>query len=129
MTINIDFDGTVVSHEYPLIGKDIGSIPVLKKMLESGCKLILFTMRSGEGLAAAVKWFEDNDIPLFGINKNPTQGVWTNSPKSYAELMIDDSALGIPLIFDQNISRRPFVDWKIVEEMLLARDIIKKATV
>jgi len=46
MDICIDFDGTCVSHEFPLIGKDIGAIPVLKELVEAGHKLILFTMRS-----------------------------------------------------------------------------------
>ena len=53
MVLNLDFDGTVVKHEFPNIGGDIGAIPVLKR-------LILFTMRSGETLDAAVKWFADN---------------------------------------------------------------------
>jgi len=31
MTINIDFDGTVTTHDYPSIGKDIGAQKVLKR--------------------------------------------------------------------------------------------------
>ena len=34
MIIAVDFDGTVVTHEYPRIGNDIGAVPVLKKMIE-----------------------------------------------------------------------------------------------
>ena len=30
MIIGIDFDGTCVSHEFPLVGNDIGSVSVLK---------------------------------------------------------------------------------------------------
>lgn len=30
IVINIDFDGTVVTHDYPRIGADIGSVIVLK---------------------------------------------------------------------------------------------------
>jgi hypothetical protein len=33
MVICLDFDGSCVTHEYPIIGKDIGAIPVLKKLL------------------------------------------------------------------------------------------------
>lgn len=124
-TINVDFDGTVVTHDFPNVGKDIGSVPVLKKMVTNGCKLILFTMRSGETLGDAVKWFKDNDIPLYGVQTNPTQRFWTTSPKSYANLMIDDSAIGCPLKFDEVLSERPFVDWVIVEKMLLERGVIK----
>ena len=129
--INIDFDGTCVSHDYPNVGHDIGAIPVLKKLTDKGHRLILFTMRSdgsafkkndgtidNHGLTDAVNWFKDNEIPLYGIQTNPTQSRWTTSPKSYAPLMIDDSALGCPLKLDLSISPRPFVDWVIIEKML-----------
>lgn len=120
MDIAIDFDGTVVTHEYPKIGKDIGAVPILKKLIENGHNLVLFTMRSGKELNDAVKWFKDNDIELYGVNENPTQRKWTASPKVYAQLYIDDAALGIPLI----LGNRPYVDWKIVEQMLINYKII-----
>lgn len=44
--IGIDFDGTVVTHDFPKIGKDIGAVPILKRLVDNGHKLILFTMRS-----------------------------------------------------------------------------------
>jgi len=141
MTFNIDFDGTVVTHAFPHVGKDIGAIPVLKKLTDAGHQLILFTMRSdrsekkdtgdptimdvtGNFLTDAVNWFKENNIPLYGIQSNPTQKNWTTSPKSYAEIMIDDSALGCPLKFDKNISHRPFVDWEKVEQVLTNDGII-----
>ena len=37
------------------------------------------------------------------------------SPKCYAQLYIDDAALGCPLIYDPEISDRPFVNWNEVE--------------
>jgi hypothetical protein len=77
-----------------------------------------------DGLNDAVNWFKDNDIPLYGIQRNPTQSNWTTSPKSYAPLMIDDSALGCPLKMDPSISPRPFVDWVKVEEMLIEMGLI-----
>ena len=46
MDILIDFDGTVVTHDFPAVGKDIGSVPVLKRLVDNGHRLILFTMRS-----------------------------------------------------------------------------------
>ena len=116
--IAVDFDGTCVSHEYPKVGKDIGAVPVLKKLTNSGHKIILNTMRSGKELADAIKWFIDNDIPLFGANENPTQKSWTTSPKVHANIYIDDAALGCPLKMDNAISNKPFVDWNAVEEYL-----------
>lgn len=119
MTINIDADGTCFTHDYPLIGKDIGAQKVLKKLTDNGHQLILFTMRSGKELKDVIKWFKKNNIPLYGIQTNPTQSAWTNSPKSLADLMIDDSSLGCPLKYNRAISFRPFVDWEIVEKMLV----------
>ena len=122
--IALDFDGTCVPHGYPEVGKDIGAVPILKRLVDNGHQLILWTMRcdsgveSGKftsGLTDAIKWFEDNDIPLYGIQRNPTQNTWTQSPKCYAQLYIDDAALGCPLIYDPKISDRPFVNWNEVE--------------
>lgn len=129
MIIAIDFDGTCVTHEYPKVGRDIGAQPVLKALVDKGHQLILFTMRSGKELEDAVNWFKINDIPLYGINTNPTQKEWTSSPKAYAQLYIDDAALGCPLSYSISDANRlgvnvignirPYVDWKKVEKMLI----------
>lgn len=140
MYICIDFDGTCVTHEFPSIGKDIGAIPVLKELVKNNHKLILFTMRSnmkdvksldynihsqsGNYLDEAVEWFKNNKIPLYGINVNPDQITWTESPKAYGHLYIDDAALGIPLKYNVNISGRPFVDWEEVYKLLKSQNII-----
>lgn len=115
MIIAIDFDGTCVTHAYPDLGDDIGAVPVIKHMVECGHHIILFTMRSGKELEDAVQWFENNSIPLFGINTNPDQHRWTASPKAYAHLYIDDAALGVPLIYPYG--GRAYVDWKEVGKM------------
>lgn len=137
MIIAIDFDGTCVTHEYPNVGKDIGAAPVLRKLVKNGHKLILWTMRDDKGqvpiigttettsanfLQDAVDWFKKNGISLYGIQRNPDQHSWTSSPKVYAELYIDDAALGCPLIRPTN--ERPFVDWNFVELMLKAKGLI-----
>ena len=124
MYIAIDFDGTCVTHDYPRIGKDINAVNVLKKLVANGHKLILNTMRSGKELKEAINWFKKNDIELYGVNKNPTQRKWTNSPKVYAHLYIDDAALGCPLKMDLSISDRPFVDWEAVSCVLKDNGIL-----
>jgi len=143
MTINIDFDGTCVTHDFPNIGKSIGAEKVLKRLTDNGHQLILFTMRgdrvrkrktqdltiqnvTGMFLTDAVNWFKENNIPLYGIQTNPTQKNWTTSPKSYAELMIDDSALGCPLRLNQEVSQRPYADWVTIEEWLDNMGMFKK---
>lgn len=140
IVIAVDFDGTCVAHEFPKVGKDIGAVPVLKKLVANGHKLVLFTMRSncdesnghsdeypnvttGPFLDEAVNWFKENDIPLYGIQVNPTQTSWTSSPKVYANLYVDDAALGCPLRIDP-AHARPYVDWKVVEMYLQNEGLI-----
>ena len=123
MIIALDFDGTVVSHEYPHIGEDIGAVPVLKELVAAGHKLILFTMRSGKLLDDAVAWFERNGIELYAVNEKPEQKSWTSSVKVHANIYIDDCALGCPIRYEEDI-RRPFVDWKKVREILAYNRVI-----
>lgn len=118
--IAVDFDGTCVTHEYPSVGREIGAESVLKELVERGDKLILWTMRSGVPLEEAVKWFADRGIPLYGVNENPTQKSWTQSPKAYAQIYIDDAALGAPLLPGrQDEDERPYVDWSVIRKLLL----------
>lgn len=124
MVIAIDFDGTCVTNEYPNVGKDIGAVPVLKRIVEKGHRIILYTMRDNERLKDAEQWFKSNGIPLFGVNNNPTQERWSSSPKIYAHLYIDDAALGVPLKFNKKISDTYFVDWEKVENFLRENGII-----
>ena len=116
--IGVDFDGTCVTHEYPYMGQEIGAAPVLRELAEQGHNLILYTMRSGKLEKEAVAWFKDKGIPLYAVNTNPKQKKWTKSPKVHADVYIDDSALGCPLIHSMTTSR-PYVDWVKVREWLV----------
>lgn len=127
MEIAIDFDGTCVTHEYPKVGKDIGAVHVLKDLVLAGHKLILYTMRSGKELEDAKGWFLKYDIPLYGCQCNPTQSDWTTSPKCYAQLYIDDAALGCPLVIGQH--PRPYVDWGRVRNILVRHQLLGTQTV
>lgn len=139
LVIAVDFDGTCVTHDFPKIGQDIGAARVLKEIVANGHLLVLNTMRSdienptsddydilpqgGNYLTEAVKWFKDNNIPLHGVNVNPSQTSWTTSPKVYANIYIDDGALGCPLIYGYH--KKPFVDWAITRHMLINQGVIK----
>lgn len=80
MTIAVDFDGTCVKHRYPMVGEDVdGAVSVLKELVRKGHKIILYTMRSGDTLDDAISWFIDNDIELWGINRNPEREVLVNA--------------------------------------------------
>ena len=81
-------------------------------------------MRSVKCLKEAKDWFKEREIPLWGVNENPTQNAWTSSPKIYANLYIDDAACGCPLIYDETKASRPFVDWNAIKIILLRNGFI-----
>lgn len=138
--IVLDFDGTVVKHRYPAVGEDIGALPVLRKLVANGHHILLNTMRShdSEGvdtLQPAIDWFAERNIPLFGINENPTQKEWSSSPKVYGNVYIDDGALGAPLKEDDTPhptlgAASPFINWSVAaihlyyKGLLTTNDII-----
>lgn len=135
MIIAVDFDGTCVDHRFPDIGQDLPhAVEVLRALVARGDRLILWTMRSDgrtetqvaehqtekkEYLTEAVDWFKERGIELWGIQRNPEQDSWTGSPKAYAQLYIDDAALGCPLSQCQLVNMgRPGVDWRAVAKIL-----------
>lgn len=124
MIIGIDFDGTIVKHRYPLVGDFVPeAIDVMKDILLSDHKIILYTMRAGIELAEAVSYLEGRKIELYGVNENPAPHHWTKSPKIYCNRYIDDAALGCPLIHPHD-GGRPWVDWLTVRNLLVAQRII-----
>lgn len=130
MFICVDFDGTIVDHRYPDIGQPVpDAIKWLKILHRHGAKLILYTMRSDEGVSGssltdAVNYLRSEGVQLFAANRNPGQEDWTSSPKVYADVYIDDAAFGCPLIMPRGFAR-PCVNWKevgpAVEHMCLSR--------
>lgn len=123
-TIGIDFDGTCVEHIYPAVGMDVdGAVDVLRALNSRKHRLILYTMRSGEKLDAALRWFKERKIELWAVNHNPEQKSWTDSVKVYADRYIDDAALGCPIRFVDG-AERPVVDWVKVRALLEQEDIL-----
>jgi len=118
--VSLDFDGTLVSHAYPYIGKDIGAVPWLLHLQKHGVLFVLNTMRSDKELQEAVDWCGANGIALYGINVNPNQHSWTTSPKVSADVYVDDLALGAPLTYFPTDSR-PHLDWAKAGPMLCKR--------
>lgn len=120
MIVAVDFDGTLVRHKFPDIGPPIpGALETLRELQAQGVKLVLWTMRSGETLEAALSFCKGHGIEFFGVNGNPHQHAWTSSPKAYAQIYIDDAALGCPLRMELE-DERPWVDWQAVRELLSA---------
>lgn len=133
MIIAVDFDGTIVQHAFPEIGKELPfAISVLKK-LQKNHQIFLWTMRghpnyamfghtvhledgrdSGkvierDTLQEALNWCRERGLEFNGVNESPAQ--FSTSNKQYATLYIDDAALGCP--------RNQYgVDWVKVAEYL-----------
>lgn len=130
--IVLDFDATCVKHDYPNGPDNLPiphAVPVIKELVDNGHKIVLFTMRCDvavakgifkSGLADAVAWFKAHDIPLYGIQTNPTQSQWTLSPKAYGDLIIDDTALGCPTMKMDGVDYE-VVDWIKVRELLVEK--------
>ena len=117
--IAVDFDGTIVKHEYPKIGELVPeAIESLKMFQTMGLGIVLNTMRGGKELDEAVAFLKDNGIELDGVNRAPNQD-WTTSPKVYGQFYIDDAAIGVPLVYGKH--SRVYVDWVITKEILLDR--------
>lgn len=122
--LGIDFDGTLVKHQYPDIGEAVpNALECLKEYQKRGWKLVLNTMRSGQTLDEAVQYLKNNGVELYGINNNPDQKTWTDSPKVYAHYYIDDAAIGCPLLYPSQVFaadpiERPYVDWVAVNRQL-----------
>lgn len=115
MTIYLDFDGTVVDHEYPRIGKyNNGCFEIIKKLQNAGHKIILNTYRANcnngtleraiEFINESKSYFidksEDNTLnPLDGVERykiHPTEWNW-NKMLSENIMFIDDITPKIPL--------------------------------
>lgn len=68
-------------------------------------------------------WFAERNIPLAGINENPSQKEWTSSPKPYGQVYIDDAALGAPLMVDKKDGSR-YIDWSLASVHLYYRGFL-----
>lgn len=95
--IAVDFDGTVVEHAYPKIGKEMMfAFATLKALQNKGHKLILWTFRDGELLDEAVEYCKANGIEFYAVNKSYPEEKFdlSISRKINADIFIDDRNVG-----------------------------------
>lgn len=95
--IAVDFDGTIVEHMYPEIGKEkLFAFQTLKELEKKGAKLILWTFRTGKELEDAVGYCRKNGIEFYAVNKNYPEEIVdeTVSRKIDADIYIDDKNIG-----------------------------------
>lgn len=129
--IAVDFDGTIVTHEYPRIGKLLpGALETIRTLQRNGHQVFLYTMRSHsnysdsqgstiDGLQDAIDYLESVGLKLDGYNQSPQQ-IGT-STKQFAHVYIDDSALGTPLY---RYKGKLSVDWRTVAMRLYRMELI-----
>lgn len=98
MIIAVDFDGTIVEHKYPYIGKEIPfAIETLKKLKEERHTLILWTVREGKLLEEAINFCKERGLEFYAVNSNYPEEKKSHdnfSRKLKADLFIDDRNLG-----------------------------------
>jgi len=95
--IAIDFDGTIVEHEYPKIGKEkLFAFQTLKQLEKMGALLILWTFRTGKELDEAVEFCRKNGIEFYAVNSNYPEEILDESVsrKVNADIYIDDKNVG-----------------------------------
>ena len=98
MIIAVDFDGTIVEHKYPAIGREIPfAIETLKKLRDDRHKLILWSVREGKLLQEAVDFCRERGLEFYAVNKDYPEEEQEHkhySRKLKADLFIDDRNLG-----------------------------------
>ena len=95
--IAVDFDGTIVEHEYPEIGKEkLFAFLTLKELAKKGARLILWTFRTGKELEDAVEFCRKNGVEFYAVNKNYPEEIMneTAGRKIDADIFIDDKNIG-----------------------------------
>ena len=113
MTIAVDFDGTIVEHRYPEIGREIPfAVDTLKMLSRDGHRLILWSVREGRLLDEAVAWCRERGLEFYAVNKDYPEEERSHdnySRKLKVELFIDD----------RNVGGLP--DWGLIYRMVTER--------
>lgn len=114
--LSVDFDGTIVEHRFPKIGKPLPhAFEVLRDLKKAGFKLILWTCRENyEGdkyLQDAVDFCKKNGVEFDAVNETIEDHEFRPPDcvkrKPHASLHIDDRNLG------------GFPGWETVRAVLL----------
>lgn len=107
MIIAIDFDGTIVEHAYPDIGKPIPfAIDTLLQMQKDGHRLILWTVRRGRLLQEAIDYCAQRGLYFYAENEN-----YRGENKELGEEV--SRKLGVDMfIDDRNLGGLP--DWGVI---------------
>lgn len=96
--IAVDFDGTIVEHAYPKIGREmVFAFETLKALQNKGHKIILWTFRTGAMLDEAVEFCRQKGLEFYAVNNNYPEEDFDGlsmSRKIHADIFIDDRNIG-----------------------------------
>lgn len=92
--VAVDFDGTIVEHEYPYIGHLRKDAADTLRWLHTWAHIIIWTCRSGDDLAEMREFLDNANIPYDSINENAPFSSFQPSPKIFYDLLIDDRNIG-----------------------------------
>jgi len=93
----IDFDGTIVSNNFPAIGEPIKDAKeIINTFYEEGYYIIIWTCRGGEELVQVRDFLDNMGIKYHKINENADFDIigFMPFPKIYCDICIDDKNLG-----------------------------------
>lgn len=98
-TIAVDFDGTIVEHRYPEIGKELPfATETLRTLIKEHHRLILWSVREGKLLQDAIDWCHEHGVDFWAVNRDyPEEEENKNnhfSRKIKADYFIDDRNIG-----------------------------------
>ena len=112
MRIAIEFDGTIVEHRYPRIGKEIPfAIATLKQLQTERHLLVLWTVREGKLLDEAVDFCRKRGLEFYAVNANHPEEEVRNDMTSPCRKVVADL-----YIDDLNVGKLP--DWGAIYEMI-----------
>ena len=102
MIIAVDFDGVLCENDFPRIGKpNYEIISLIRQLIDKGHEVVLWTVRNGEELTAAVDWCGDYGLHFCNVNgpapsnEEEYRGRYeTESRKIFADIYIDDHNIG-----------------------------------
>ena len=127
MTIAVDFDGTLVEHRYPEIGREFPfAFSTLRKFRQDGNKLILWTVREGRLLDEAIAYCRERGVEFDAVNgcyPDSSLVAELDSRKLKASVFIDDRNLGgLPCI-----EGRPGVpDWSAIYRIVSTGETLEQ---
>lgn len=130
-----DFDGTIVTNEFPKIGQPIQEvIDMIHEVKKQGHYIILYTMREDERLREALDFCRSYRIFFDAVNDNlrHMKHFYRNNPrKIFANYYIDDHNMGVRAINEdyaelkRRIGTDDTIDVMVYQCMMIQENKIK----